>query len=103
MFVLSQFLSSLTIHQHIRQKSGKIVPRWKVEISPLHGPRHPTPQVTLHFLRPLVQYLQLMFGTSLWNIYLFQKTRFCSFKISFSEFQQLRNKYAKYILCVVHL
>ncbi len=37
-------------------------------------------------------------GTSLPNIYLFKKTRFDGFKFNFSEFQQLRNKYAKYTL-----
>jgi hypothetical protein len=44
MFVLLQFLSDFTIHEHNGQKSGKIFPRWKVEISPLHGPWRPTPE-----------------------------------------------------------
>jgi hypothetical protein len=34
-------------------------------------------------------------------IYLFYKTRFGSFKLNFPEFQQLRNKPAKYTPCVV--
>jgi hypothetical protein len=36
-----------------------------------------------------------------WLIYLFYKTRFGSFKFNFPEFQQLRNKPAKYTPCVV--
>jgi alanine racemase len=35
------------------------------------------------------------------NTYFFQKIRFGIFKFKFSEFQQLRNKYGKYI-CPVH-
>jgi hypothetical protein len=35
-------------------------------------------------------------GTFLPNIYVFYKTRFCSFKMSFQKFQQLRKKYAMY-------
>jgi glycyl-tRNA synthetase alpha subunit len=46
-------------------------------------------------------YLQLIIDTSLSNIYLFSKSRFSSFKFNFSEFQQLRNRYANYTLdCV---
>jgi hypothetical protein len=47
----------------------------------------------------IILYLQLKFGTSLPNIYLFQKIGFGSFKLNFPKFQQLRNKNAKYILC----
>ncbi len=39
-------------------------------------------------------------GIPLFNIYLFQKMRLDSFKLNFSNFQQL-NQYAKYNLCCV--
>ncbi len=43
-----------------------------------------------------ILYLQLMFGTSLLNIYLFQKMKLGSYKFKFPNFQQLRTKRAKY-------
>jgi hypothetical protein len=47
-----------------------------------------------------ILYLQLTISTSL-SAYLFQKTKFGSLKFNFLEFQQLRNKYAKYTLYCV--
>ncbi len=58
-----------------------------------------------NFVGSCIFYLQLILGTSLLNIYLLidfrkkKKKRLNSFKFNFPEFQQLRNKNAKYVLC----
>ncbi len=53
---------------------------------------------------PKPMYLQLRMGTSLVEFYLFilqNKVRQFQIKLNYPEFQQLRNKPAKYTLCVV--
>ncbi len=46
-----------------------------------------------------IPYLQLMFGSCMANIYLFKNINMNNVRFDFSESQQLRNKYANYMLC----
>jgi hypothetical protein len=78
---------------------------WPLLMFFAHQPDEP------NFMGSCIFYLQLILGTSLLNIHLFsywfqkkEKKGFNSFKFNLPEFQQLRNKSAKYVLycaCVI--
>ncbi len=73
---------------------------WKFRYDLLPMPKSLTVKPTGWPISPqfIMPYLRLIFSASLLNIYLFQKTRFSSFKFNFTEFQQLRSRYANYTL-----